>query len=254
MNDQPYTALNADFYDFEDEEREHAATAAKALGEPLVLAHVLTGCLAHFLWHFEFPDDVKDPLAAAEARRRALLGLATLGVRTSRALILLVRNGWDAEAHALKRRLTECRLRGQHVAKDQSGEAARQWLDGRGRKANKLAGDFDEADPWALFSSGSHADARSLRLTMIPPPWVDVGTAGRAGTLMPHRVAEHAHGLLLDTASDALALIDLVAEVFAAEVGITKDLGDRLLEARSQFAERSAAMGARRERPDHPAA
>jgi len=237
--------LRADFYDFEACEQGCAASADSDLAEPLKLADAAAGCLAHLTWHFEVPSHT-EPLPASVARKEALLPLAALSIRTSRALILLVRNGWDAEAHGLKRRLTECRLRAQHVEDDASGEAARQWLGGRGKKADALAARYDARDPWAIFSSGSHADVRSLRLTMAPPPWIDIGVADRAVLLTPHRDREHAHGLLLDTAFDAVALMEHLTVVFEHSFVLDNELGRRLVAARGAFEDQSAVLSAAR--------
>lgn len=242
------TRLRPSFYDFEARERECRESAILDLAEPLVLANAATGCLAHLAWHLEVPESPVDPMPTRVAQRAAVLGLTLIGIRTSRALILLVRCGWEVEAHGLKRRLTESRLRVQHIEGDESGEAARQWLDGRGVNANTLAARFNAKDPWALFSSGSHADVRSLRLTMVPPPWTDAGQRGPSGMVTPHRDRQHGLGLLLDTASDAVVLMGHLATVFGRRVGVDAEFRERLTYARAAFADTSAVMTAARER------
>ena len=223
-------------FPFEDSQAHLSASAAQELGEPLELALVAAGHLADALWQTELPAAETDPPGAAYDRRAAIYGLAGLGVRTARALILLVVNGWEPEAHALKRRLTEAGLRVREVLADDSGEAARAWLAGRASSTGALFQKYGATGPWRVFSSGAHADARSLRLVMTPPPWIDVPAGQRAVQLVPVRELRHARGLLLDCAWDAGLLLAGLVEALDGSVTFDGAYLERMKAAREEFA------------------
>ena len=230
--------LDPERFNFGEIESRLRGAADREFGDALELAERLVGYLADAGWHSELPAGKLSD--ASHARRAALLALSGIGVRTARALILLVRSGWEPEAHALKRRLSEVVWRARSVLDDHSGEAARQWLDGRGRSAAKLARDYGGDRPWNLFSSGAHADARSLRLSMTPPPWVDVPDSERALDVRPGRVFQHGEGLLLETAWESGMLLVGLAEAFGRPVQFAGGEMERLRLAREEYAARSA--------------
>lgn len=233
------THLDPDRYPFVARESELAAAAQEELGEALALAHEAVGNLADALWHTRLPP-TDDPNEASFVRRASIQGLAGLAVRTGRALILLIRHGWEPEAHALKRRLTECSLRAEAVIDDESGEAARHWLDGRGRKAPALAARYEVEKPWRVLSAGAHADARSLRLSMVPPPWIDVPNEQRALELVPRRDRDHAEGLLLETTWECGMLLVALAVSQGGSVAFANEHLERV--RRVLIATRSARL------------
>jgi len=236
--------LDPERYPFQRLEDELREAAERDFGEPLELAETLVGYLADSAHHSELrAGDISD---ASHARQAVLLALSGMGVRTARALILLIRSGWEPEAHALKRRLSEIVWCAQWVLDDPSGEAARQWLEGRGRSAARLARAYGGERPWDLFSSGAHADPRSLRLSMSPPPWVDVPNAERSLDVRPGRVVQHGEGLLLETAWESGMLMVGLAEAFGRPVLFAGDEMERLTAARERYAERSAVFRASR--------
>jgi hypothetical protein len=235
--------LDAKRFPFESSQARLSASAEEELGEPLELAVIATGQLADALWQTELPAPDAQPPGAAYDRRAAVYGLAVLGVRTARALILLVVNGWEPEAHALKRRLTEAAFRVRDVLADHSGEAARQWLDGRASSTGALFQKYGAKGSWSAFSSGSHADARSLQLVMNPPPWIAAPANQPAVSVMPERDLWHAQGLLLDCAGDAGLLLAGLAVVIGGSIAFDSAYMERMKAAHEEFAAQSPAQG-----------
>jgi hypothetical protein len=93
--------------------------------------------------------------------RSAILLLAAIGLRTARACLLVIGAGYEPEAQALKRRLSEIHMRAEAIVTDPSGQHARSWLDGRGPSTpRRLANQFGNLDVWDTYSASGHADAR----------------------------------------------------------------------------------------------
>jgi hypothetical protein len=227
--------LDPERFRFAETEARLSAAAEQELGEPLELAQTAIGYLADGLWQSELGAPATEPPDATYLRQSAIHGLSALGVRTGRALVLLVRCGWEPEAHAPKRRLTEITLRSRAVLEDHSGEAARQWLDGRAPSAGQLMSRYDAKRPWNIFSSGAHADPRSLRLIMVPPPWVDVPHEQRAVQVTPLRDRRHAEGLLLECAWEAQLLLVALVEALGASLAIGGEYEEQIVGARERF-------------------
>src|SRR4051812_10939684 len=91
--------------------------------------------------------DEEDP-PAAYWRAKALLYLGVLAVRSTRAAMAVIANGYEAESMTYKRTLTEVHSRARLVAADESGSYAREWLRGRAGKPAKAVGGFSPDDLW----------------------------------------------------------------------------------------------------------
>jgi hypothetical protein len=123
-------------------------------------------------------------------RARALLYLGVLAVRATRAGMVVIASGYEAEAMNHKRTLMEVHSRVQRVVNDRSGVYAREWLRGRAGKPQKAVGGYAPDDLWKMLSHSSHADHRavenflaisqpdgSTKLLSIPERRVDVSDA-----------------------------------------------------------------------------
>jgi hypothetical protein len=64
----------------------------------------------------------------------------------------------------------------------------------------------------------------------------------------PHRDPQHAQGLLLDTAWDAVVLMGHLAALFGSRVGVDAEFQQRLSDARDAFTQTAAVMDAARDR------
>lgn len=110
---------------------------------------------------FEPPEDDDAP-PASYWRAKALLYLGVLAVRATRAGMAVLSAGYEHESMTHKRTLTEVHSRVRLVAADESGEYARQWLQGRAGKPAKAVGRFSPDRLWELLSHASHADHRGV--------------------------------------------------------------------------------------------
>jgi hypothetical protein len=138
---------------------------------------------------FEAHDEEGEP-PASFWRAKALLYLGVLAVRTTRAAMAVLANGYEAEAMTYKRTLMEVHSRARRVATDDSGSYAREWLRGRAGKPARAVGSFSPDDFWEMLSHSSHADHRavenflaisqpdgSTQLLTMPERRVDVSNA-----------------------------------------------------------------------------
>lgn len=108
------------------------------------------------------PPPERQPPPASWWRATALLYIGIHAVRTTRAAMVVIACGYTAEALAFKRIILELHSRARRVASDQSGEYARNWLDGRGGKPSKAVSGFSPSDLWSNLSQSAHADPRHV--------------------------------------------------------------------------------------------
>jgi hypothetical protein len=128
--------------------------------------HVAEAATEALLWvldraGFE-PHQGEEGPPASYWRQKALLYLGVLAVRTTRAAMAVLAAGYEAESMTYKRALMEVHSRVRRVARDESGEYARQWLQGRTGKPAKAVGGFSPDDFWEMLSHSSHADHRAV--------------------------------------------------------------------------------------------
>jgi hypothetical protein len=95
-------------------------------------------------------------------RSTAMLALASMALRGTRAVALTVRAGYYAEALSDVRRLNEAAGHARQVALDASGQYAENWLHGRGKAGSARAafqsGSADGGILWKVMSGHSHAE------------------------------------------------------------------------------------------------
>lgn len=136
--------------------------------------------------------------------RSALLLLATMGLRTARAALIVIASGYEPEAHGLKRRLSEIHARAQALALDKSGEHARQWLDGAAPSTpRKIAGRFGGMELFDIYSASAHADARGIHWWLMVPTEHD----HRGILVQPHRRPTLSNGMLTEVAMECRDLV-----------------------------------------------
>jgi hypothetical protein len=221
-------------WNFSADEEALAADAAGSL-HCLDIARLSAATLADALWQMPAPPRPKEPTGGFY-RKVALLQLGALTVRSTRALAVLVTHGYEAEAHGLKRRLSEVFNRAQVVTADTTGEQARRWLHNEdagthGRIAQKV-GTHEE---WRYFSIGSHAESAGVKFVTSPPGWDLALPDEPLIQLKPDRFPRHANGLLYDAAYQAAGMLGALAEVFGVTVEIPAPLHDGLHAARRRL-------------------
>jgi hypothetical protein len=120
-----------------------------------------TEALEYALARGGFDATDEDPPPASYWRAKALLYIAVIALRALRAAAWLIRVGYEPEALTFKRTLSEALSRARRVHDDQSGEYARQWLQGRAGKPQKALLDYPEG-LWELLSHAAHVDHRAI--------------------------------------------------------------------------------------------
>lgn len=152
-----------------------------------------------------------DAPAPSYYMRSAVLLLAVMGLRTARACLLVIAAGYEPEAHGLKRRLSEVHARAQAVLDDQTGQHARDWLDGKGPSTPpKIVGKWGARDLWETYSASTHADAKGLRWwLMMPVP--DAHPDQRGLIVQPHRRPEFSNAMLTEVAMECRDLAHALA-------------------------------------------
>jgi hypothetical protein len=96
--------------------------------------------------------------------RATVLATAIRAYRAARAGIIIVTSGYELEADAMTRLVTELYVQGRRIVDDPSGEEAREWLGlkrrhGIGKRIKEAAG----ADLYGALSVAAHGDPRGLR-------------------------------------------------------------------------------------------
>jgi hypothetical protein len=158
---------------FSDAESRNLDAAEEVL-EALDVALLATDILAEVLRGFIIAAVDAGEATPGYYTRSAIFLLSVIGVRTARACVLVISAGYWAEAHGLKRRLSEVHARTEAVANDPSGEHARRWLQGKGPSTpHKVVGKWGSADLWTIYGWGAHADPASV-LQWLSEPAEDV--------------------------------------------------------------------------------
>lgn len=221
-------------WNFSEEEEELADSAPGAL-ECLQIARLGAATLADALCRAPAPPRTEHP-SAAFYRQVAVLQLGALAVRSALGLIVLVTHGYEAEAHGLKRRLSEAFSRGQVVIADAAGEEARRWLENSGAGTHgRVAQRVGAHEPWSYFSVGSHADSAGLGFIASPPGWNRAFPDEAVISLKPDRFPRHGNGLLYDAAYETTGMVAMLAEVFGIAVEVPVPLSEGLLSARERL-------------------
>lgn len=101
-----------------------------------------------------------DALPRTAERYTAANAVLTMGLRSARAVQLLIASGYGREALSSVRRLLEVSGHAARIAEDSSGQYAANWLEGRGRadRPRSAFGPEQEHDVlWKLMSGQAHA-------------------------------------------------------------------------------------------------
>ncbi len=125
------------------------------------IADAATDALTWALEHAEIPAGEGDP-PPLYFRQRALLYLAVMTLRETRAVLALLGSGYEAEAVTHMRTIIEASSRAQSVENDPSGTYAKSWLEGKAGKPSSAFSKVDADDLWKLMSHQSHADYRAV--------------------------------------------------------------------------------------------
>jgi hypothetical protein len=133
-----------------------------------------------------------------------------------RAAMVLASAGYEPETLAFKRLLTECHSRAHAVVAAESGEYARQWLQGRAGKPAKVVEKF--SGPEGLFdflSQSAHADYRAVET------WLAVSKPEGNTQLMtlPERRPEVMNATLTVCASESYDIAVLLARERGVSLG-----------------------------------
>jgi hypothetical protein len=141
-------------------------------------------------------------------RAKALLYLGVIAVRTTRAAMAVIANGYEAETLGFKRTLTEAHSRAQRVVNDESGGYAQQWLQNRAGKPAKALGGFAPDELFDMLSHSSHADHRGVEnfLSISQPD----GTTKLL--TVPERRVDVSDGTLIVFASETRDLAAIIAQ------------------------------------------
>jgi hypothetical protein len=140
------------------EQEESLRLTAEADLPMLALAENVSRLLAEVIQGISVDATEEDPKPKA-LRVHALWFMAIIAFRALRAAMQALRSGYEDQAVGYQRLVDELHNRAQRLVKDESGEYARQWLEGRGLgKGAKLAGQ----DFWEFLSGPVHANARAV--------------------------------------------------------------------------------------------
>lgn len=164
-------------------------------------------------------DSVPDGDNAQYYLRSAIFVQSIMALRTARACCLVAGAGYAPEAHGLKRRLSEIHAWSQAICADDSGQRAREWLDGRGGTPRKVVNRFGLLELFDVYSLSAHADARGVHTWLTERS--DDGTNGIQ--VMPRRDAPLANAMLTEVAMEChdLAKVQAAARGFAHGVPAT---------------------------------
>ena len=218
-------------YSFDGAEAWLRATALNDLAA-LPVARSATDALAVSLQGAAVPG-APDPAPPSYYARSALLLLSTLGLRTARAAIVVIASGYEPEAHGLKRRLSEIHARAQAIAADNSGQHARQWLEGKGPSTPaKIAAKWGTVELWETYSASTHADARGMHWWLMVP----TGDGEQRGVLVqPHRRPPFGNAILTEIAMETRDLVAVMEVVRGAKLAGLEQLTTLIDAAIDQF-------------------
>jgi hypothetical protein len=195
-----------------DREEQLRGTAGADL-PVLALADEVTRLMLEVVQRISIDAGRKDR-TAADYRLHALWFMTIIAMRAFRAAMQAFRSGYEEQAVGYQRLIEELHGRAQQVRADQSGEIARNWLDGRniGGKGAKLAG----RELWDFLSGPVHANVRAVL------DWIAVSQPDGSARIVvgPERRAEVANAALAFMAGEGRDL----ASMLAAEAAFALDL------------------------------
>lgn len=177
----------------------------------------------------EVPEaDFTKDLKADEARRLANLDLATVAVRATGSIIVLVGCGYEREAMAPTRVLVESVIRGRQVSDDPSGDVARQIMQGRRPKSLKVVAQrYGQADEIAFLDRFAHADPLSL-IALETTRRVPGTKTGEPREIRPLRGTMRPATMLLQAAHETVMFAVLLGETFGRAVELPSFIAGQL--------------------------
>jgi uncharacterized protein DUF5677 len=157
-----------------------------------------------------------------------VLNLSASALRSARAVGVLVRSGYEPEAQALHRRLTEAHTMLQLVLDDPSGEKAQRWLQDKGPgKPRSLAQQAGHLDTFDLYSESAHATYIGLRRWST----LDAGDGLKMVLPHPYRQPEIGNPMLLLSAAECRDFAAMIGKVFLLSVPDLRRLDADLAES-----------------------
>jgi hypothetical protein len=216
---------------FDDYEQALAATATEQL-PALAVASSATEALELAL-EGAHVEPVQEAASPSYFVRSAILLLSSIALRSARAIMLVVAAGYEPEAHGLKRRLSEVHARAQAVAADESGQHARDWLEGNGPSTpRKVAGKFGSLELFDIYSASEHADARSVHWWLMVPT---DATEDRGIVVAPHRRPTFSNPLLTEVAMECRDMAHVLARTRGGRIEGLAELDRRIEEAIGRY-------------------
>jgi hypothetical protein len=223
---------NGGTYSFDGAEAWLSATARDEL-PAMIVARNSSEALAAAMNGASVPA-AKDPAPPSYYASVALLQLAAIGLRTARAAMLVVAAGYEPETHALKRRLSESHARAQAVVADQSGQHAREWLEGKGPSSPlRITKKFGSAELFEMYSESAHATSTGLAWWLLVP--VDDEAAETGILLQPHRRPAFANALLTEIAMECRDFANIVVKLRGGELAGLDDLTTKIDDAIEKY-------------------
>ena len=149
-------------------------------------------------------DAAREDRNPKDFRLHALWFMAIIALRALRAAMQALRSGYEDQSVGYQRLIDELHNRAQKVRDDDSGDYARQWLDGRGLgKGAKLAGQ----DFWEFLSGPVHANARAAL------DWIAISQPDGSAKIVigPERRPEVSNAALTYMASEGRDIANLLA-------------------------------------------
>jgi hypothetical protein len=168
MTDEPAELVDV-AREEDDLSREFEALPERALGEvaSTALAVVLVRCGGH-----------RAPLGSADRWRETATTVAAVrGFRAVRAGMAMLAAGYELEARAMTRMLTELLVHAQAAVEDPSGEEAHAWMGGQrehGISARVRAKTPNSPDTYKTLSRAAHGDPKGLQALMTADGDADV--------------------------------------------------------------------------------
>jgi hypothetical protein len=204
----------------------------------LELTDRATLALAWALQNTGFPAPDIDPPAASYWRARALFYLGVIALRATRAGMVVTAAGYEPEALVFKRTLLDAHSRARRVIEDQSGQYARQWLQGQAGKPARAVSKWSPGGFWEMLSHSSHADYRFVEnfLAVSEPD----GTTHFVTA--PERRPEVANPTLAVFAGETRDIANIIAIEHGIQIPGLSEL-DAAIDQQFPWAERGSGQG-----------
>jgi hypothetical protein len=163
----------------------------------------------------------------ADFQHHALWFMGVITFRAVRAAIQAIGAGYEDQAVGYQRLIDETHNRAQKVARDQSGEYARNWLDGKPAGSGaKLAGQ----EFWEFLSGPVHSNVRAVL------DWLAIsGADGNTKVVLgPERRPEVSNPMLVYIAGEARDIANLLALSRGLTLNLS-ELDDKISSAYAEY-------------------